>query len=172
MFSQSAHYRTSNNAIFEAQLAAFQQLSHIAIEGAEKLVALNLAAARASADESTAAAKELLSAEDPQSFFVLAAAYAKPNADKASAFSQHINDIVTATKEEFTKVAQQQTADLSSKVSELVASVVHTNGAPAAAEAPKALARKADDSAEAKSAKGEEQAPENGKKSKREAIEE
>jgi len=172
MFSQSAHYRTSNNAIFEAQLAVFQQLSHIAIEGAEKLVALNLAAVRASADESTAAAKELLSAEDPQSFFALAAAYAKPNVEKASAFGQHVNDIVTATKEEFTKIAQQQTADLGSKVNDLVASVVHTNGAPAAAEAPKASARKADDSAEAKPAKSEEQAPESGKKSKREAIEE
>lgn len=170
MLSYSDHYTASNKAILESQLAAFRQLSGIAIEGTEKLVALNLAAAKASADDSAAAVRELLSAENPQAFIALATTLAKPNVEKFTAFNQHLSDIVAATKAEFEKAAEEQSAEVRSKVDEFVGSVAKQ--ASTVAEAPKSPVRQAADATDAPAAKGGEQAGAGAKKSKREAIEE
>lgn len=164
------HYTASNKAIFESQLAAFRQLSGIAIEGTEKLVALNLAAAKASADDSAAAVRELLSAENPQAFIALATTFAKPNVEKFAAFNQHLSDIVAATKAEFEKAAEVQSAEVRSKVDEFVGTVAKT--ASTVAEAPKSSVRKVDEAEDAPVAKGSEPAAAVAKKSKRETIEE
>src|ERR1019366_7451962 len=132
MISNSDQYTASNKAFFESQLAAFHDLMSIAVEGTEKVVALNMATVKASADESTAAVKDLLAAKDPQAFLALAAAYAKPNADKVSAYGSHLTKIASATKAEFTKVTEEQTAEVRSKISDFVNTIA--KNAPAGSE--------------------------------------
>lgn len=132
MFSNTEQYTSASKAFFESQLAVFSALTSIAVEGTEKLVALNMATVKASAADSAAAAKDLLAAKDPQTFFALATAYAKPNAEKAAAYSHHLTDIVSATKAEFTKVADAQAAEVQGKVSDLVNTIA--KNAPAGSE--------------------------------------
>ena len=132
MISNSDQYTAANKAFFESQLAAFQELSSIAMGGTEMIVALNLTAAKESAEESSAAVKALLSAKDPQAFLALATKYAKPNVEKAAAYNQHLTSIVAETKSEFSRLADQQTAEVRAKVSNFVDTVA--KNAPAGSE--------------------------------------
>ena len=120
MISNSDQYTASNKAFFESQLAAFNELTNIAMQGTEQVVALNMAAAKASADESTAAVKDLLATKDPQAFLALATAYARSNAEKAAGFNHHLTNIVSSTEKEFTAVAKERADEIRSKVSDFV----------------------------------------------------
>lgn len=132
MFSNTDQYTAASKAFFESQLEAFNALTAIAVQGTEKIVELNVGVARASAEDFTVAAKDLLAVKDPQAFFVLATAYAKPNSEKIAAYSRHLTDIVSSTKAEFAKVADAQVAEVQGKVSDLVDSL--TKNAPAGSE--------------------------------------
>ena len=70
-----------------------------ALEGYEKLVALNLQAAKASILENEAVASEALarSAKDPQSFFELQSQQSQATT-KAQAYWHHVNEIATETR--------------------------------------------------------------------------
>jgi phasin family protein len=70
----------------------------IALEGYEKLVALNLQAAKASILENKVVASEALarSAKDPQSFFQSRQSQAMTT--KAQAYWHHVNEIATETR--------------------------------------------------------------------------
>src|ERR1017187_4746336 len=120
MISNSEQYTAANKAFFESQIATFHELTNIAMQGAEKVVALNIAAAKASAEESTAAVKDLLAAKDPQAFMSLATKYATPNVEKVTAYNQHLTTIADDTKNEFTKVAEVQAAEVRTKVGDFV----------------------------------------------------
>src|ERR1039458_10844626 len=98
MISNSEQYTAANKAFFESQLATFHELANIALHGAEKVAALNVATVKASTEESTAAVKDLLAAKDPQAFIALATKYAKPNVEKAAAYNQHLTSIVAGTQ--------------------------------------------------------------------------
>ena len=79
-----------------------------------------------------ATAKDLSVAKDPQEFYSLATSFAKTNAEKVIAYSNHLTDIVSSTKAEFTKIADTQIAEAQSKVSALVDSIA--KNAPAGSE--------------------------------------
>jgi phasin family protein len=119
MFSNTDQY-TAGKAFFESQLDAFSALTNVVVDGTEKIATLNLAAVKASTDDSIVAAKELLEAKDQQDFLSLATEHAKPNAEKVAAYSRDLTDIVSATKAEFSKVANAQAAEVQSNVADLV----------------------------------------------------
>lgn len=132
MFSNTDQYTSASKAFFESQIAAFGALTTIVTQGAEKVVALNMAAAKASTEDSMAAARELLAVKDPQTFFSLASALAKPNAEKIAAYNSHLTDILSSTKAEFAKVADEQVTEVHNKVSAFVDSIA--KNAPAGSE--------------------------------------
>jgi phasin family protein len=132
MTPYSEQYTAANKAFFESQLAAFHDLTSIAMDGTEKVVTLNMAAVKASAEESSAAVKDLLAAKNPQAFLALATAYAKPNPEKVAAYNQHLTSIVSGSKAEFLRVAEEQAAEIRDKVSEFINTI--EKNAPAGSE--------------------------------------
>jgi phasin family protein len=107
----------------------------------EKFVDLNLTAAKASLEESSATTKQLLSAKDPQEFFSLATAQAQPNAEKTIAYGRHLASIASSTSAEFSKAAETQIAETNRKVISLVEEV--SKNAPAGSENAVALLKSA-----------------------------
>ena len=132
MFSIPEQFSNATKANFEAQFAIFSALTNKAFEGVEKFVDLNLTAAKASLEESSNTAKQLLSAKDPQEFFALASAQAQPTAEKTMAYSRHLATIATSTGAEFSKAAETQIAETNRKVISLVEEV--SKNAPAGSE--------------------------------------
>ena len=61
MFAIPEQFSNATKANFESQFAIFSSLTAKAFEGMEKLVELNLTAAKATLEESSVAARQLLS---------------------------------------------------------------------------------------------------------------
>ncbi|UGQ45297.1 TIGR01841 family phasin [Massilia endophytica] len=147
MFSIPEQFSNATKANVESQFAIFSALTNKAFEGVEKFVDLNLTAAKASLEETSSAAKQLLAAKDPQEFFSLTAAQAQPTAEKAIAYGRHLASIATGTTAEFSKAAETQIAETNRKVISLVEEV--SKNAPAGTENAVALFKSALGSASA-----------------------
>ena len=132
MFAIPEQFSNATKANFESQFAIFSSLTTKAFEGMEKLVELNLTAAKASLEESSTTTRQLLAAKDPQEFFSLTAAQAQPSAEKAMSYSRQVAAIAAGTQAEFTKAAEAQIAETNRKVITLVDEV--TKNAPAGSE--------------------------------------
>ncbi|HEY0847838.1 MAG TPA: phasin family protein, partial [Noviherbaspirillum sp.] len=132
MFNFPEQLSTVAKANIEAQLSMLTNLTSKAFESVEKVVDLNLNVAKASLEDSSIAAKQLLAAKDPQEFFSLTAAQAQPTAAKAIAYGRHLAGIATSAQAEFTRAAEEQIAEAGRKVSELVEDV--SKNAPAGSE--------------------------------------
>jgi phasin family protein len=132
MFTIPEQFSAATKANFEAQLALLTSLTNKTFESVEKLVDLNINAAKTSLEESTIAAKQILAAKDPQEFFSLTSAHAQPNAEKALAYGRHLASIASSAQAEFTKAAEEQISETNRKVLSLIEDV--TKNAPAGSE--------------------------------------
>ncbi|HYD96664.1 MAG TPA: phasin family protein [Noviherbaspirillum sp.] len=132
MFTIPEQFSAASKANFEAQLSLLTALTNKAFEGVEKVVDLNLNLAKASLEESNAAAKQFLAAKDAQEWLSLAAAQAQPNAEKALAYGRHLAGIASGVQAEFTKAAEAQISETSRKVLELIEEI--SKNAPAGSE--------------------------------------
>ena len=132
MFTLPEQFSAATKANFDAQLAAFASFTSKAFESVEKVIELNLTVAKTTFEESSVAAKQLVSAKDAQEFFTLSAAHAQPSADKAVAYARHFASITAGVQSEFTKAAEAHVADTSRKVVAFVEEV--TKHAPAGSE--------------------------------------
>jgi phasin family protein len=129
----------------EANFALYTSLTNKTLESVEKLMNLNLAAVRASMEESAAATRQILTAKDPQEFIALISAQTKPNFDKALAYGSHLATIASSTQAEFTKAAEAQIAQAGRKVSAMVEEAAKK--APAGSEGMMAIVKTALDNA-------------------------
>ena len=132
MFSVPEQFSAATKANFDAQLALITTLTGKAFEGVEKFVELNINAAKASLEESTANTKQLLGAKDAQEFFSLSTSQAQPTAEKVLAYSRHLANIASSTQAELTHAAEVQIAETNRKVLALVDEI--SKNAPAGSE--------------------------------------
>ncbi len=141
MLSNLEKYSSLTKAFFESQVASLNVLASKAVESSEKAVALNIAAAKAYAEESNAAGQQFIAAKDPQTFFAIASAQAKQNAEKATAYGRQLTELVSSVKADFTKAAEAQIADSKVKVAALVDEVI--KNVPAGSESAVAMLKSA-----------------------------
>jgi phasin family protein len=132
MFATQEQFAAAAKSNLETQFAAFTALTGYAFEGATKIADLNLNAAKAVFEESSAAAQQLLAVKDVQEFVSLTAEQAQPNAEKALAYGRTLAGIATATQAEITKASEKHVAEQSRKVLALIDDV--SKNAPAGSE--------------------------------------
>jgi phasin family protein len=112
-----------------------------AFEGVEKLVELNLSAAKTALGEAGQNVKLALSAKDPQEFAALQKSLLQPTAEKAAAYGRSVYEIAAATGAEFSRVAEAQAAEAQAKFLTIVDTAV--KNAPAGTEHGVALIKSA-----------------------------
>jgi phasin family protein len=132
LFSMNEPFVSAAKTNLDAQLSVLTELSTKAIESIQQVVDLNLNAAKASTEDSAAAARQLLAANDPQEFLSLTVAQAQPAAAKAIAYNLHLAAIAAATQAEIARAAEEQIAETDRKISALVDEVAKS--APAGSE--------------------------------------
>ena len=86
-------------------------LTNQAFAGVEKLVELNLTAARASLTESADHAKAVLSVKDAQELLALQASFLQPLAEKAAAYNRHVYDITSGTSAALGKAVEAKASE-------------------------------------------------------------
>ncbi|MEO6292797.1 MAG: phasin family protein [Burkholderiaceae bacterium] len=125
----------------KATLETLFGLTSKAFEGVEKMVELNVTAAKAALAESADHAKATLSVKDAQEFLALQAGLIQPLAEKTAAYSRHLYDIASGAGAEFTKNVEAQTAETQKTILGLVDSA--TKNAPAGSEPAVAMMKSA-----------------------------
>lgn len=109
------------------------KLSHKAFEGVEKMVDLQLNAARTSLQETAEKFKALMSVKDAQEMVNLNKDMATPNTEQALDYSRRIYDIATQTSSEVQRLVDAQIADANKKLIDALDEFAKT--APAGSEA-------------------------------------
>lgn len=130
-------------AIQKNSLDVFAGLSQKTFAGFEKLVDLNMAAAKAVVAESVSNLQALAGAKDAQAVLALQSGMIQPLAEKSASYSRHLYDIASDTGAEFTKALESTTAESQKTVTAFLESSL--KNAPAGSEAAVAVFRSAID---------------------------
>ena len=130
-------------AIQKNSLDVFAGLSQKTFASFEKLVELNMAAAKAVVAESMSNLQALAGAKDAQAVLALQSGMIQPLAEKSASYSRHLYDIASDTGAEFTKALESTTAESQKAVTSLLESSL--KNAPAGSEAAVAVFRSAID---------------------------
>lgn len=116
----------------EAQLQALSSIAEKAMHAVTELAELNVATVKASLEDSSAIANEILSAKDPQAAFIIVQSQAQPAAEKAASYGRHLAAIATKAQAELGKVAQERLAETTAHFNALVNDL--SKAAPAGSE--------------------------------------
>jgi len=125
----------------KTKLNSLLGLSHKSFSNLEKVVELNLNAAKAYLEESTEAVKALSSAKDVQEFVAVSSALAQPFAEKSLAYSKEVYKLGSGFANEASKAVEAQIAEANKSFVELFESA--TKNAPAGTEGAVALMKSA-----------------------------
>lgn len=119
-------------AINKANIETAMKFAGIALEGAERMIELQLKAAKAAFADSVEGAKALASVKDLREFAALNDNLAQPSIEKARAYARSVYDVATDTQAEFTKVIDEQVAEFNKQTVAILDKMVKT--APAGSE--------------------------------------
>ena len=112
-----------------------------AFEGVERLVELNVTAAKAALAEASGTTQAALNVKDAQELLALQASLFQPMAEKTAAYSRHLYDIATGTTAEFAKSFEAQATDAQKKFMTIVDNA--SKNAPAGSETAVAVFKSA-----------------------------
>ena len=106
MFSITEQFSAATKSQLEAQLNLLNSFASKAVDSAQKVLALNISTTKASVEKSSAAARQLLEAKDPQEFFSVSGK--APNLDGLLAYSRELFSIASAAQAELIQSAKEQ----------------------------------------------------------------
>lgn len=127
-------YQTPDQLIAfnKANLEAAARFAGVALQGAERLVDLQLKAAKDVFADSIESAKALASIKDPQQLATLKDTLAQPRLDKATAYARSFYDVAAETQAEIGKLMETQVAEFNKQVVATLDRIV--KNAPAGSE--------------------------------------
>ncbi len=125
----------------QANLDAAQGLATKSFAGLEKMVELNMAAAKAVMTESFSHIQSLMAAKDLQAAMALQTAMVSPMAEKTVSYGRHVYGIVVEAGAELTKAVEGKTAEAQKSFNTVVENVA--KNAPAGTESAVAVLKSA-----------------------------
>ena len=125
----------------KANMETLFGLTEKAFSGVEKMVELNMAAAKAAMADTQSQAHAMMNVKDIQELMALQAGYLQPLSEKAVAFSRHVYDIASTTSKEFSRAFEEKAVEAQKSVIGLVDSV--SKNAPAGSESAEAMMKSA-----------------------------
>ena len=103
-------------ALNKANLEAAMKFAGVALQGAERILDLQLKAARSAFADSVENAKAIAAVKDLQQLAALKDTMAQPTIEKATAFAKSVYDVATATQAEIGKLVEEQVAEFNKQV--------------------------------------------------------
>jgi len=119
-------------AMNKANLEIAMKFASVALQGAERMLDLQLKAAKTAFADGVENAKAIASVKDVQQLASLKDDLAQPAIEKATAYARGVYDVATATQAEFGKLIEAQVAEYNKQVVATLDRMVKT--APAGSE--------------------------------------
>jgi phasin family protein len=128
-------------ALNKANLEAAVRFAGIALEGAERMLELQLKVAKSAFADGVQQAKALAEAKDLQEFVQIKNTLAQPSLEKATSYVKSIYDVASATQSEIGKLIEEQVSEFNKQVVTGLDKVVKS--APAGSEVAVAAVKSA-----------------------------
>jgi phasin family protein len=119
-------------AINKANLEIAMKFAGVALHGAERILDLQLKAAKSVLADSVENAKAIAGVKDLQEFAALKDTVAQPSIEKATAYAKSVYDVTAATQAEFGRLVEEQVSEFNKHVVTTLDRMVKT--APAGSE--------------------------------------
>ena len=119
-------------ALNKANLEMAMKFAGVAIQGAERILDLQLKAAKTAFADSVENAKAIAAVKDLQQLTALKDTLAQPTIEKATAYAKSVYDVTTATQAEIGKLVEEQVSEFNKQVVTALDKMVKT--APAGSE--------------------------------------
>ena len=119
-------------ALNKANLEIAAKFAGVALQGAERILELQLKAAKNAFADTVENAKVLAGVKDIKELAALKDSLAQPSIEKATAYAKNIYDVTAATQAEFGKLVDEQIADFNKQVVTVLDKMV--KNAPAGSE--------------------------------------
>jgi len=103
-------------AMNKANMESVMKFAGVAIEGTERMIELQMKAAKTAFADSIESAKALAAVKDFQQFTALKDNMAQPTLEKATAYAKSVYDLTSETQAEFSKLIEAQVADFNKEV--------------------------------------------------------
>ena len=149
--AQATQFNAQVKAGFESAFAQFSQIAHSQFAGAERLIELNVATAKAALEASVGNTQKAFAAKDPQELIAISTAFAQPAFEKVAAYSKSVYEITTEANGELVKTVEANTAEAQKQFATLLdkttKSVPGSEGAVAAVKTAMSAANSAYDNA-------------------------
>jgi phasin family protein len=125
----------------KAQLDAWQAVGQAVFNATEKLLNLNLTAAKVAFQDATESSQALLGARDVQEFLALAGSASQPTIEKVVGYTRNAYGIASGTGAELTKIVEAQLNEGNRKLADYID--VAAKSAPAGSESAVSLFKSA-----------------------------
>lgn len=119
-------------ALNKAGLEAAVRFAGIALEGAERLMEVQLKAAKGAFADGVQQAKVIADIKDPQEFAQIKNSLMQPNLEKTASYVKSVYDVASATQAEINKLVEEQVAEFNKQVVTTLDKMVKT--APAGSD--------------------------------------
>lgn len=103
-------------AMNKANMESVMRFAGVAIEGTERMIELQMKAAKSAFADGIESAKALAAVKDFQQFAALKDTMAQPSLDKATAYAKSVYDLTSETQAEFSKLVEAQVSDFNKEV--------------------------------------------------------
>jgi len=120
MFTNPEQFASATKTLFDLQMMTFNALTSKAVDGVEQVVALNMATAKNSVEDSIATGKEMAGSKDPKAAMAVAAAAAKPDIEGVVEYGGQLKVIIDDIHKEFNAAADAHIAEAKSTLSALI----------------------------------------------------
>jgi len=134
IFKEIFMYQTPEQlvAINKANLEVAMKFAGVALQGAERILDLQLKAAKTVFADSVENAKTIAAVKDIKELAALKDSLAQPSIEKATAYAKSVYDVTTATQAEIGKLVEEQVSEFNKQVVTALDKMVKT--APAGSE--------------------------------------
>ena len=119
-------------AINKANLEIAMKFAGVALHGAERILDLQLKAAKTAFADSVENTKTIAAVKDVQQLAALKDSLAQPSIEKATAYAKSVYDVTAATQAEFGRLVEEQVSEFNKQVVTMLDKMVKT--APAGSE--------------------------------------
>jgi phasin family protein len=103
-----------------SQLGFTTSLAESMLESVEKIVGLNMQAAKAGLDVSISSTQQLMSTKDPQDFVNASSAQLQPHSDIVLTYLRHLASIASGTQRQLARITQDQVSESSREIATLL----------------------------------------------------
>ena len=103
-------------ALNKAGLETAVRFAGVALQGAERILDIQVKATKNAIADSVENAKAIAGAKDLQQLAAIKDSLTQPTIDKATAYAKNVYDVAAATQAEFSKVIEEQIAEFNKQV--------------------------------------------------------